>query len=94
VIKRGRSWLKVDRHGRWSSKGVDCDIMSQGFNRIARILIQPRYTFFSQSPTTKNFGVKHAWSRAIFVGLVYDPRELPGVTTVRHGVTEVLQHKK
>jgi hypothetical protein len=30
VIKRGRSWLGVDRRERWSSKGVDCDILAQG----------------------------------------------------------------
>jgi hypothetical protein len=30
VGKRGRSWLGVDRRGRQSSKGVDCDILAQG----------------------------------------------------------------
>jgi hypothetical protein len=30
VAKRGRSWLEVDRRGRRSSKGVDCDILAQG----------------------------------------------------------------
>jgi hypothetical protein len=30
VVKRGRSWLRVDRRGRRSSKGVDCDILAQG----------------------------------------------------------------
>jgi hypothetical protein len=29
VSKRGRSWLGVDRRGRRSSKGVDCDILAQ-----------------------------------------------------------------
>jgi hypothetical protein len=29
VAKRGRSWLRVNRRGRRSSKGVDCDIMIQ-----------------------------------------------------------------
>jgi hypothetical protein len=38
--------------------GVSCD-------RINRILIPPRYTFFSGSPTAKNLRVKHAWPRAI-----------------------------
>jgi bisphosphoglycerate-independent phosphoglycerate mutase (AlkP superfamily) len=28
VAKRGGSWLGVDRQGRWSSKGVDCDILA------------------------------------------------------------------
>jgi hypothetical protein len=30
VAKKGRSWLEVDRRGRRSSKGVDCDILAQG----------------------------------------------------------------
>jgi hypothetical protein len=30
MVKRGCSWLGVDQRGRWSSKGVDCDIMYQG----------------------------------------------------------------
>jgi hypothetical protein len=30
VAKRGRSWLGVDRRGRRFSKGVNCDIMTQG----------------------------------------------------------------
>jgi hypothetical protein len=40
-------------------RGLDCDILAQGFNRIDRILIPPKYTFFSGSPTAKNFGIKH-----------------------------------
>jgi hypothetical protein len=63
--QEGRSWLGVDQWGRQSSKGVDCDIPAQGFNRIDRILIPPRYTFFSRSPTTKNFWVKRVWPSAI-----------------------------
>jgi hypothetical protein len=35
-------------------RGVDCDILTQGFNRIDRILIPLSYTFFSVSPTVKN----------------------------------------
>jgi hypothetical protein len=34
-------------------------------NRIDRILIPQRYTFFSESPHAKNLGVKHAWPGAI-----------------------------
>jgi hypothetical protein len=34
-------------------------------NRIDRILIPPRYTFFFGSPPAKNFGVKRAWLGAI-----------------------------
>jgi hypothetical protein len=41
-------------------RGVNCDILTKGFNRIDRILIPPRYTFFSESTTVKNFGVKRA----------------------------------
>jgi hypothetical protein len=29
VAKRGGSWIGVDRRGRRSSKGVDCDILAQ-----------------------------------------------------------------
>jgi hypothetical protein len=34
-------------------------------NRIDRILIPPRYTFFSGSSHAKNSGVKRAWPGAI-----------------------------
>jgi hypothetical protein len=30
VAKRGGSWFGVDRRRRWSSKGVNCDILVQG----------------------------------------------------------------
>jgi hypothetical protein len=30
VAKRGGSWIGVDRRGRRSSKGVDCDILAPG----------------------------------------------------------------
>jgi hypothetical protein len=30
VARTGRSWLEVDRRGRRSSKGVNCDILAQG----------------------------------------------------------------
>jgi hypothetical protein len=33
-----------------------CEILAQRLNRIDRILIPPRYTFFSRSPTVKNSG--------------------------------------
>jgi hypothetical protein len=46
-------------------RGVDCEILAQGFNRIDRILILPRYTFFFGSPPAKNSGVKRAWPGAI-----------------------------
>jgi hypothetical protein len=44
---------------------VVCDILDQGINRIDRILIQLRYTFFFESPTAKNSGVKRVWPEAI-----------------------------
>jgi hypothetical protein len=30
MANTGGSWLRVDRQGRRSSKGVDCDILAQG----------------------------------------------------------------
>jgi hypothetical protein len=30
VAKRAGSWIRVDRRGRQSSKGVDCDILARG----------------------------------------------------------------
>jgi hypothetical protein len=60
MTKRGRSMLGVDRRRCRSSKRVDCDILTEGFNRIERILIPPRYTFFSGSPTIKNSRVERA----------------------------------
>jgi hypothetical protein len=30
LAKRGGSWIRVDRRGRQSSKGVDCDILAPG----------------------------------------------------------------
>jgi hypothetical protein len=37
----------VDRRGRWSSKRVDYDILTQALNMIDEILIPIRYNFFS-----------------------------------------------
>jgi hypothetical protein len=37
---------------------VDSDILAQGLIGFDRILIPPRYTFFSRIPTEKNFGIK------------------------------------
>jgi hypothetical protein len=51
-------------------KGLDCDILTQGFNTIDRILIPSRYTFFFRSSTTKNSGVKRAWPVAILIWVV------------------------
>jgi hypothetical protein len=46
VSKRGNSWTGVDRRGRRTSW--------PGLNRIDRILISTRYTFFSGSSSEKN----------------------------------------
>jgi hypothetical protein len=59
MAKGGRSWLGVDRRGYQSSKGLDSGILAQGLIGFDRILIPPRYTFFSGSPPAKNSGVKH-----------------------------------
>jgi hypothetical protein len=45
---------------------------------IDRILIPPRYTFFSGSPPVKNFGVKRIWPAAI-LGWMTDYEVFPGV---------------
>jgi hypothetical protein len=47
-------------------------------NRIDRILIPPRYTFFSESAPAKNSEVKRAWPRAIS-GWMTDREVFPGV---------------
>jgi hypothetical protein len=65
VVKRGHFWLGIDQRGCLSSKRVDYDILAQGINRIDRILIPSKYTFFFRSSTTKNSGVKHVWHGAI-----------------------------
>jgi hypothetical protein len=87
VAKRGHSWFGIDRRGRRSSKGVDCDILTQGLiglieycfakKRIDRIFIPSRYTFFSGSLTAKNYEVKRAWPEAI-LGWVTDREVFPG----------------
>jgi hypothetical protein len=47
-------------------------------NMIDRILIPPRYTFFSGSPSAKNPGIKRAWSGAI-LGWVTNREVFPSV---------------
>jgi hypothetical protein len=41
-------------------RGVDCDILAQSIIGFDRILVPPKYTFFSENPTVKNFEVKRA----------------------------------
>jgi hypothetical protein len=61
----GRSWLGVDRRGHRSSKWGGLWHPDSRLNRIDRILIPLRYTFFIGSLTEKNSEVKRAWPRAI-----------------------------
>jgi hypothetical protein len=42
-----------------------CDILAQVFNRIDRIVISTRYTFFFESSCLRNLEVKGAWPIAI-----------------------------
>lgn len=57
---RGRegSWLQVDRRGRRSSKGVDCDDSAHGTPTNKVIL-------FSEAPLQKNIQVKRVLLGAI-----------------------------
>jgi hypothetical protein len=57
VAKRGGSWLVVDRRGRRSSKGVDCDILAlvygdilaQGLIELIVYLYQQGASSFSEA---------------------------------------------
>jgi hypothetical protein len=67
MAKRGGSWIGVDRRGRRSSKGVDCDILTPGMgcpglrlNRINSVIIPTRCIFFFGSLSRKNLQVKRA----------------------------------
>jgi hypothetical protein len=75
VAKRGGSWIGVDRRGRRSSKGVDCDILAPGMgypgprlNRLNRVIISIRCIFFFGSLSRKNLQVKRALLGAIWDG--------------------------
>jgi hypothetical protein len=46
VAKRGRSWLGVDRRGCRSSKGVNCDILTQGLIGLIEYSYQKGIPFF------------------------------------------------
>jgi hypothetical protein len=72
VAKRGGSWIGVDRRGRRSSIGVDCDIMAPGMgypgprlNTINSVLVLTRCIFFFRSLSRKNLQVKRALLGAI-----------------------------
>jgi hypothetical protein len=75
MAKREGSWIGVDRRGRRSSKGVDCDILAPGMgypgprlNRINSVIIPTRCIFFFGSLSRKNLQVKRAWLGAISDG--------------------------
>jgi hypothetical protein len=75
VAKSGGSWIGVDRRGRRSSKGVDCDIPAPRLgcpgprlNKINRVIISTRCIFFFGNLSRKNLQVKHAWLGAIWDG--------------------------
>jgi hypothetical protein len=75
MAKREGSWIGVDRRGRRSSKGVDCDILAPGMgypgprlNRINSVIIPTRCIFFFGSLSRKNLQVKCAWLGAIWNG--------------------------
>jgi hypothetical protein len=40
MTNRGGSWIGVDRRGRLSSKGVDCDILAPGMGYLGQGLIE------------------------------------------------------
>jgi hypothetical protein len=77
MAKRGRSWLGADQRGRRSSKGVDCNILTQGLIGLIEYSYHQGIPFFG-SPPAKNPGVKRAWPRAI-LGWVIDQEVFLGV---------------
>jgi hypothetical protein len=48
VAKRGGSWFGVDRREHRSSKGVDCDILAQGFIELIEYSYQQDASSFSE----------------------------------------------
>jgi hypothetical protein len=52
VTKRKGSWIGVDRRGRQSSKGVDCDILAQGLIELIEYPYQQGASFF-RKPISK-----------------------------------------
>jgi hypothetical protein len=57
VAKRGRSWLGVDRGGRRSSKGVNCDIPAQGLIRSIEYSYQQGIPSFPEAHLQKTTGL-------------------------------------
>jgi hypothetical protein len=49
MAKRGGSWIEVDRRGRRSSKGVDCDILAQGLIELIEYLYKQGASSFSEA---------------------------------------------
>jgi hypothetical protein len=64
VAKRERFWFGLTDEDVGFLRGWIVTSDSR-LNKIDRILISLRYTFFSRSPSVKNFRVKCDWPRAI-----------------------------
>jgi hypothetical protein len=56
VAKRGGSWLGVDRRGCQSSKGVDCDILTQGLVGLIENSYKKGASSFSEAYTKEPLG--------------------------------------
>jgi hypothetical protein len=57
VAKRGRSWLGVDRRRRRSSKGVDCDILTQGLIGLIEYSYHQGIPSFSKAHLQRTLGL-------------------------------------
>jgi hypothetical protein len=57
VAKRGGSWLGVDRRGRRSSKGVDCDILAQGLIGLIEYSYHHDISSFPEAQLQRTLGL-------------------------------------
>jgi hypothetical protein len=57
VTKRGRSWLGVDWRGRQSSKGVNCDILTQGLIWLIKYLYHQGIPSFLEAQLKRTLGL-------------------------------------
>jgi hypothetical protein len=58
VAKRGHSWLEVDRRGRLSSKGVNCDILAQGLIGLIEYSYHQGIPSFPEAQLQINLGLR------------------------------------
>jgi hypothetical protein len=58
MVKRGRSWLGVDRWGRRSSKGVDCDILAQDLIELIEYSYHQVIPSFSEVQLKRTLGLR------------------------------------